>query len=73
MDGGVMTPEVCPFRSMSTWIPSLLMLNAASADDEEKREDVDDLGNIWSIDNLGSNSDSCKRNEGNTVKRIRML
>ena len=46
---------------------------AASADDEEKREDVDDPGNIRSIDNLGGNSDSCKRNEGNTVKRIRML
>ena len=46
---------------------------AASADDEEKREDVDDPGNIRSIDNLDSNSDSCKRNVGNTVKRIRML
>ena len=48
-------------------------LAAASSDVGEKNDATDVPGNTRSIDNLGSNSDSCKMNEGNTVKRIRML
>ena len=46
---------------------------AASADDEEKSDDADDPGNIRSIDSICSNSDSSKKDEGSTLKRIRML
>ena len=46
---------------------------AASADDVEKSDDADDPGNIRSIDSICSNSDSSKKDEGSTLKRIRML
>ena len=46
---------------------------AASSDVGEKNDATVVPGNTRSIDNLGSNSDSCKMNKGNTVKRIRML
>ena len=46
---------------------------AASSDDEEKSDDADGPGNIRSTDSTCSNSDSSKKDEGSTLKRIRML